>query len=254
MLIAYGISKGVMSSLADKASPKVFMACGLVLCAIVNVGLGFSSAFWIFAALVVFNGLFQGMGVGPSFITIANWFPRRERGRVGAFWNISHNVGGGIVAPIVGAAFAILGSEHWQSASYIVPACVAVIFALIVLVLGKGSPRKEGLPPRTDDAGRKVVLKTKNTAKAPENMSAWQIFCTYVLRNKNARYISLVDVFVYMVRFGMISWLPIYLLTVKHFSKEQMSVAFLFSSGRRFPPRYWQAGCQINCLRAAECR
>lgn len=89
MLIAYGISKGVMSSLADKASPKVFMACGLVLCAIVNVGLGFSTAFWVFAALVVLNGLFQGMGVGPSFITIANWFPRRERGRVGAFWNIS---------------------------------------------------------------------------------------------------------------------------------------------------------------------
>lgn len=74
MLIAYGISKGVMSSLADKANPKVFMACGLVLCAVVNVGLGFSTAFWVFAALVVFNGLFQGMGVGPSFITIANWF------------------------------------------------------------------------------------------------------------------------------------------------------------------------------------
>ena len=50
MLIAYGISKGVMSSLADKANPKVFMACGLVLCAIVNVGLGFSTAFWFFAA------------------------------------------------------------------------------------------------------------------------------------------------------------------------------------------------------------
>ncbi len=236
MLIAYGISKGVMSSLADKASPKVFMACGLVLCAIVNVGLGFSSAFWIFAALVVFNGLFQGMGVGPSFITIANWFPRRERGRVGAFWNISHNVGGGIVAPIVGAAFAILGSEHWQSASYIVPACVAVIFALIVLVLGKGSPRKEGLPSLEQMMPEeKVVLKTKNTAKAPENMSAWQIFCTYVLRNKNAWYISLVDVFVYMVRFGMISWLPIYLLTVKHFSKEQMSVAFLFFEWAAIP-------------------
>ncbi|MHA8156120.1 MFS transporter [Klebsiella pneumoniae] len=67
MLIAYGISKGVMSSLADKASPKVFMACGLVLCAIVNVGLGFSTAFWVFAALVVLNGLFQGMGIGMSY-------------------------------------------------------------------------------------------------------------------------------------------------------------------------------------------
>ncbi len=47
-----------------------------------------------------------------------------------------------------------------------------------------------------------------------------------MLRNKMPRYISLVDVFVHMVRFGMISWLPIYSLTVKHFSKEQMSVAF----------------------------
>ncbi|EEY4999638.1 phosphoglycerate transporter PgtP, partial [Escherichia coli] len=236
MLIAYGISKGVMSSLADKASPKVFMACGLVLCAIVNVGLGFSTAFWIFAALVVLNGLFQGMGVGPSFITIANWFPRRERGRVGAFWNISHNVGGGIVAPIVGAAFALLGSEHWQGASYIVPACVAIVFAVIVLILGKGSPRQEGLPSLEEMMPEeKVVLNTRQTVKAPENMSAFQIFCTYVLRNKNAWYVSLVDVFVYMVRFGMISWLPIYLLTVKHFSKEQMSVAFLFFEWAAIP-------------------
>ncbi|ARC43604.1 phosphoglycerate transporter PgtP [Citrobacter braakii] len=236
MLIAYGISKGIMSSLADKASPKVFMACGLILCAIVNIGLGFSTGFWIFAALVVFNGLFQGMGVGPSFITIANWFPRKERGRVGAFWNISHNVGGGIVAPIVGAAFAILGSEHWQSASYIVPAGVAVLFAFIVLLLGKGSPRQEGLPALEQMMPEeKVVLNTRHVVEAPENMSAFQIFCTYVLRNKNAWYVSLVDVFVYMVRFGMISWLPIYLLTEKHFSKEQMSVAFLFFEWAAIP-------------------
>lgn len=236
MLIAYGISKGVMSSLADKANPKVFMACGLVLCAIVNVGLGFSTAFWVFAALVVFNGLFQGMGVGPSFITIANWFPRRERGRVGAFWNISHNIGGGVVAPIVGVAFAVLGSEHWQSASYIVPAGVAVLFALVVLWLGKGSPRSEGLPALEQMMPEETVqLKGRAQQQAPENMSAFQIFCTYVLRNKNAWYVSLVDVFVYMVRFGMISWLPIYLLTEKHFSKEQMSVAFLFFEWAAIP-------------------
>ena len=236
MLIAYGISKGVMSSLADKASPKVFMACGLVMCAAVNVGLGFSSAFWIFVALVVINGLFQGMGVGPSFITIANWFPRRERGRVGAFWNISHNVGGGIVAPIVGTAFALLGTEHWQTASYIVPAAVAVLFAVVVLILGKGSPRSEGLPALDEMLPEeKVLLNTGKVEKAPENMSAWQIFCTYVLKNKNAWYVSMVDVFVYMVRFGMISWLPIYLLSVKHFSKEEMSVAFLFFEWAAIP-------------------
>ncbi|SQA82563.1 sn-glycerol-3-phosphate transporter [Citrobacter freundii] len=81
----------------------------------------------------------------------------------------------------------------------------------------------------------KVVLNSRHTVQAPENMSAFQIFCTYVLRNKNAWYVSLVDVFVYMVRFGMISWLPIYLLTEKHFSKEQMSIAFLFFEWAAIP-------------------
>lgn len=237
MLIAYGVSKGIMSSLADKANPKLYMALGLLLCALVNVMLGFSSAFWMFAVLVVLNGLFQGMGVGPSFITIANWFPRKERGMVGAFWNISHNVGGGIVAPIVGIALANLGGEHWQAATYQVPAAVAIVFALVVLYLVKGSPVSEGLPALEAlfPEEREKHAGARTAAQAPENMSAWQIFCTYVLKNKNAWFVSFVDVFVYMVRFGLISWLPIYLLQVKHFSKTEMSVAFLFFEWAAIP-------------------
>ncbi len=42
MLIAYGISKGAMSVISDKADPKKYMALGLILCALVNVLLGFS--------------------------------------------------------------------------------------------------------------------------------------------------------------------------------------------------------------------
>ena len=122
-----------------------------------------------------------------------------------------------------------------------------------MLILGKGSPRQEGLSlSGRDDAGRKSRPEYRQTVKAPENMSAFQIFCTYVLRNK-MRYVSLVDVFVYMVRFGMISWLPIYLLTVKHFSKEQMSVAFLFLNGPQSLPRYLPVGCQTNCLKGVVC-
>ncbi|MEC5317986.1 MFS transporter [Brenneria populi subsp. brevivirga] len=236
MLITYGISKGVMSSLADKANPKLYMAIGLVLCALVNIGMGFSGAFWLFTLLVVLNGLFQGMGVGPSFITIANWFPRRERGRVGALWNISHNVGGGVVAPIVGTAFAFLGSEHWQSASYIVPALIAILMAGVVLLIGKGSPVSEGLPPLSEIVQDEVAIDNgKRAHAAPENMTSWQIFCTYVLKNKHAWFISFVDVFVYMVRFGVISWLPIYLLSEKHFSKSEMGVAFLFFEWAAIP-------------------
>ncbi|MFL1676923.1 MFS transporter [Paenibacillus dendritiformis] len=237
MLIAYGISKGLMSSLADKADPKRYMALGLLMCALVNVMMGFSTAFWMFAGLVILNGIFQGMGVGPSFITIANWFPRRQRGVVGAIWNISHNVGGGIVAPVVGVGFAMLGQEHWQAASYQVPAAVAIVFALIVLALTKGSPVNEGLPPLNEIVPdeSEPAASASSASKPPEDMSVWQIFKNYVLFNKNAWFVSFVDVFVYMVRFGIISWLPIYLLNVKNFTKAEMSVAFLFFEWAAIP-------------------
>jgi MFS transporter, OPA family, phosphoglycerate transporter protein len=236
MLIAYGISKGIMSSLADKCSPKVYMALGLLLCALVNVMLGFSTAFWMFAVLVALNGLFQGMGVGPCFITIANWFPKKERGFIGAVWNISHNVGGGIVAPIVGFGFAMAGPEHWQFASYQVPAAVAIVFAMCILLFTKGSPVSEGLPHLNEIVKEEACPATQQKgSKPPEDMSPWQIFSTYVLKNKNAWYVSILDAFVYMVRFGMVSWMPIYLLNVKHFTKTEMGVAFMFFEWAAIP-------------------
>ncbi|OWY38084.1 MFS transporter [Xenophilus sp. AP218F] len=236
MLITYGISKGVMSSLADKANPKLYMVAGLLMSACVNLVMGFSTAFWMFTALVIANGIFQGMGVGPAFITIANWFPRASRGRIGAFWNVSHNLGGGLVAPIAGVSLALFGSEHWQGASYWAPAAIATTVAFLVLFLGAGLTYNEGLPPLKEilpeEAKKELV---SGSDHAPENMSAKEIFRKYVLKNKNVWYVSLLDVFVYMVRFGVITWLPLYLLHEKDFSKAQMGFAYAFFEWAAIP-------------------
>ena len=228
MLIAYGISKGVMSGLADKADPKRYMALGLIACALINILMGYGSVFWVFAVLVVLNGFFQGMGVGPCFITIANWFPRKQRGTVGAIWNISHNLGGGLVAPIVGLGFFIVGAAHWAIASYWTPAIVALIFTALVLYFGKGSPVNEGLPSLQTMIPDEIetASSSRDQKTSAEDMSAWQIFWKYVMFNKNAWLIAWMDTFVYSIRFGMISWLPLYLLEVKHFTKAQMGTAF----------------------------
>jgi OPA family phosphoglycerate-like MFS transporter len=237
LLIAYGLSKGVMSSLADKADPKRFMALGLLLSVGVNLLLGFGTAFWMFAALVIANGIFQGMGAGPSFIVISKWFPRRQRGKTGALWNISHNIGGGMVAPIVGASMALLGSEHWQAASYWAPAVCATLVAFAVLAVGAGSPESEGLPALgkifPEESRHSVVHDAEHEAAA--KMTSFEIFRRYVMPNKNVWFISFVDVFVYLVRFGVITWLPIYLLQVKHFSKAEMGTAFAFFEWAAIP-------------------
>ncbi|EPN8820607.1 MFS transporter [Campylobacter jejuni] len=109
------------------------MALGLILCALVNVLLGFSNSFYAYVGFVIALGVFQGMGVGPSFITLANWYPKKERGIYTAVWNISHNIGGGIVAPIVslsgfalaallGVSMANFNETYWHMNHFYTPA------------------------------------------------------------------------------------------------------------------------------------
>ncbi len=228
MLIIYGISKGVMGTLADKCNPKYYMIFGLLLSCVVNLLMGFSTAFWMFMVLVAFNGIFQSMGAAPSFVTIASWFPRLQRGRTGAIWNISHNVGGGMVAPIAVGAFAVFGTEHWQAASYWAPAAIAALIALIFMGVGVGTTYNAGMPPLNTilKGSADDELVKEHADHAPENMTAFQIFCKYVLRNKHAWYIAMLDSFIYLVRFGVITWLPIYLLQTKGFTKGEMGLAF----------------------------
>lgn len=225
MLIVYGISKGVMSALADKSNPKHFMIFGVLMSAIVNLLMGFSASFWIFLFLCILNGIFQGMGAGPAYVVLASWFPRKSRGVTTAIFNISHNVGGGLVAPIAGASIAWLGQEHWQAAHFIVPMAIATFIALLFYIFGTGRTYNEGLPPTSKILGTEkeelVVTKDENI-----NLTTWQILRDYILKDINVWFVSFIDVFTYMIRFGVLTWLPLYLLETKGFSKGEMSAAF----------------------------
>nr|WP_304099838.1 MFS transporter [Mitsuokella multacida] len=237
MLITYGCSKGFMSVLADKSNPRYFMATGLLLCIWVNLCMGFTTSFYLFVGLVVFLGLCQGMGVGPSIITVGHWFSRTERGRASTMWNVSHNVGGGLVAPVVGAAMNFLGTEHWRIAAYIVPGLVAFIAVLLVLKLVKRRPAEEGLPTVEEISHEASVTERvlKKTQERPKDMSAWEIFFKYVFKNENSWYLVLIDIFTYMVRFGMITWIPLYLLTVKGLTKGEMGISFMLFEWAAIP-------------------
>lgn len=246
MLIAYGISKGVMSALSDKADPKRYMALGLILCALINVLLGFCNALYAYVGAVIALGVFQGMGVGPSFITLANWYPKKERGIYTAIWNISHNIGGGLVAPIIsksvlilspvlGIAAADFNATYWKVNHFYVPAILALLISVYVLYAVKGNPKNEGLKELNEiNKLRGYEEDIKNSASTTD-LSSKEIFVRYVLKNPNAWYVAWMDTFVYMIRFGLINWLPIYLLSVKGFSKEQMHTAFLFFEWAAIP-------------------
>lgn len=51
-------------------------------------------------------------------------------------------------------------------------------------------------------------------------MSPKEILMKYVVKNKFVWFLCIANAFVYLIRFGVINWVPLYLTTVKGFSKK----------------------------------
>ncbi len=228
LAISYGLSKFLMGNVSDRSNVKYFMPLGLLLSAIVMIAMGVipyaTSSVLIMSLLLFLNGWFQGMGWPPSGRTMVYWFSIKERGTKMSVWNIAHNVGGALM-PIL----AILGVElfsDWRAKFYF-PGMIAVFVAVLIFILLKDRPRSVGLPPiekwKNDypDNYRK-----RSEAEADKGISAMEIFTKHILNNKLLWSIAFANAFVYMVRYGIQDWAPIYLIEVKGFTQEASSWAY----------------------------
>lgn len=222
--IAYGLSKFLMGNVSDRSNPRVFMALGLALTALTMITMGFfpfaTSTVVIMGIMLFLNGWFQGMGWPPSGKTMVHWFSVKERGTKMAIWNVAHNVGGGLMAPL-----AILGVElytDWQAMFYF-PGLVALGVAVFIYLTVRSSPPSEGLP---------TIEKWKNDY--PESydedndrtFSAKEIFVKYILPNKMLWAIAIANAFVYLIRYGISDWAPTYLQEVKAFDFKSSGWAY----------------------------
>ncbi len=168
------------------------------------------------------------MGWPPSGRVLVHWFSVSERGSKTALWNVAHNVGGGIMAPIATwgittTAFINFGYLKGFEGVFIYPALLALIIAAISYVLIRDTPQSQGLPPieiyKNDFAtSDKKTLETELTTK--------EILFKYVLNNKWVWAIAFASIFVYFVRYGVLDWAPVYLSEEKHFDLKASGWAY----------------------------
>jgi MFS transporter, OPA family, glycerol-3-phosphate transporter len=224
--IAYGFSKFLMGVVSDRSNPRVFVAAGLILSASIFLFMGFSpwatSSVPIMFVLLFMNGWFQGMGWPPCGRTMVHWWSQKERGEIVSIWNCAHNVGGGMVGPLF-----ILGMAwfaDWRSAFY-VPAVAAIIVAIFAYIMMRDTPQSCGLPPI--EVFKDDIPENYNDTHEKE-LTAKEIFMRYILPNKLLWYIAFANVFVYLLRYGVLDWAPTYLKEVKHFSVSKSSWAYFF--------------------------
>ena len=237
--VAYGFSKFIMASISDRSNSRIFLPLGLVLAAvsmmfmIVPVQyLGAEHKEWaifLMAALNFLVGWFNGMGWPPCGRVMTHWFSQKERGTWMSVWNCAHNVGGALVGPMAVYGAMWFGSwfygadqqRYFLVGTYLFPACVAILIAIVAYCLIRDTPQSCGLPSieewRKDYAGT-------YSKKSEEVLSSREIFLT-VLSNRFLWYIAFANAFVYMVRYGCLDWAPA-ILTEKGINIKEAGWAY----------------------------
>ena len=222
--VAYGLSKFLMGSVSDRSNPKYFLPLGLLLsCAIMAVsGLfkGLFASLGVIIALQTLNGWVQGMGWPPCGKTMVHWFSTKERGLIVSVWNISHNVGGALVANL--ALLGVMIFNDWGAKFYF-NAVIAAVVAIVVFFLMQDTPQSCGLPPVEE---YKNDYRTDYSADHERTFTFREIFFEHVLNNRYLWAIAVANAFVYFVRYGVVNWIPTYLETAKGYSFRESSLAW----------------------------
>lgn len=214
VLISYGFSKFLMATISDRSNARYFMPLGLALSAVTNLIVAFvpavTASLAFFAIVMFVNGWFQGMGWPPSGRVLVHWFSTNERGWKTAIWNTAHNVGGMGVGAAAAWGLALTGGQ-WQAAFWL-PALMAFVVAAFAFFTIRDTPESMGLP-RIEEH-RNDPAKVEADDSEHEKMGYWQIIAKHVFLNRTMVLLALANVFVYALRYGVLSWTPTYLSEV----------------------------------------
>ena len=190
-----------------------------------------SLAIIVMAVLNFLVGWFNGMGWPPCGRVMTHWFSVTERGTMMSIWNCAHNVGGALVGPmaVYGALwfgswfYGADASRYFLIGTYVFPAAVAILVALVAYCLIRDTPQSCGLP---------IIEKYRNdypknySEKQEEVLTAKEIFFKHVFNNKMLWYIAIANAFVYMVRYGCLDWAPTFLKEAQGYDIKQAGWAY----------------------------
>ena len=194
---------------------------------------------------IVLNQYFQGCGYPPCARMLPQWIAPNELSTKMSIWNTSHSIGSFIAVIICGMIMTGMGSDMtgspeiveriatnlagsikgWDNLAaadqtarimsyaghygawrmcFIIPAVVAVGAAILCLLALKDTPQSVGLPEiKGTETGKE---KTEKIPGAHKKFLAHMVF-----RNKWVWILSLANIFVYVLRMGVLDWGPKFL-------------------------------------------
>ena len=205
--LAYAFGKLTHGFLADRCNIGRLMSTGLMVSAIILVIFGCTRAFFMFAILWGANGWFQSMGSAPSGASISQWFSNTERGTRYSIWSMAHSIGEGISIVLTAV---IVAYFSWQWGFWVAGG-MSILVALLMFKMLADNPRTYGLPTVADY--RNDHAPESDAALASVNHAQLE-----VIKNPYVWILGLSSASMYVARYGVNSWGPMFLQEAKDYT------------------------------------
>ncbi len=221
LFFVYAVGKMANGFLADRCNARRFMATGLLLTAVVNLVLGMTEMFWVFAILWGMNGWFQSMGAPAGVVSLNRWYTSKDRGTYYGFWSASHNLGEAITFITIAMLVSWAGWRYGMLGAGVIGLCG---FVLIMLFM-RDTPQSLGFPNPESPSAKVVSGDVKKPDSADFNRAQ-----KAVLRNPAIWCLALASAFMYISRYAVNSWGVFYLEAQKGYSTLDASLIISISS------------------------
>ncbi|KAJ6645031.1 putative ATP-dependent helicase YwqA [Pseudolycoriella hygida] len=184
------------------------MVFGLVMVGTITLSTAFVSNISLLGFLWILNNWFQSMGWPPATRMLTHWYASKELGIKWSLCATSNQLGGAMTMVICGY---LVDAYGWEAA-FMVPGIIALVISALLYNRLRNSPQEIGLP---------IVEEYKEckspTGDAYKRLSIYDL-AKLIIYNRLMWYICFANMFVYIVRLGIIFWAPLFLYQLKNIS------------------------------------
>jgi len=197
----------------DVLGLRVGFAIFAVAWSIISMAHGLAHSWLAFAGLRGLLGLAEGSANPAGMKATSEWFPAKERGLAGGVFNIGASVGSMLAPPLV--AWAIL-NHSWQAA-FVITGALGLVWVGLWLAFYQSPAKHRALSPEERDyiaAGQEAHLRADGTRPSIGR----------ILSQRNFWGIALPRFLADPTWGTLTNWLPLYLMTVRHFDLKQIAL------------------------------
>ena len=203
--MSYGVGKLVMGVVVDRLRLRNTFAVGIGLSALICVAMAFMRDRTALTAALVAIGLLQGACAPAALAMLGAWYPPASRGSRVAIWNSSQNLGAAALPMIVSGGLALTGPNDWTIGFWL-PGLIALVFAVFSYRFGGDRPWQESMPTLSEVFGRDALPQLN----VPPEVSYWRLVWVHVIGNRTLAVLGLLNALLYLLRFGVLNWIPIF--------------------------------------------